>query len=222
LLEIVVLYVPAVFAKVHGDAICTRRLALHGRGHGVWLGGATRLAERGHMIDVYVQSLMGCSHWCLKLGSHAISPENAIVKRFVCLLAVALAACAHSATPGPGRQLTGAESPRKAVEAFLAAVRAQDLQAMSVIWGTSRGPARDVVDRAQLERRELIMQCYLNHDKFQILSEAPSQGEARSFAVSLTKGQLTRETSFTTVRGPSDRWYVLEAQLEPVKDLCAS
>jgi hypothetical protein len=164
---------------------------------------------------------MGCSHWSLTLGSHAITPEKRIVKRFAFLL-VALAACTHSATPGPGRQLTGADSPRRAVESFLAAVRAQDLQAMSVIWGTQKGPARDVVDRAQLERRELIMQCYLNHDKFQILSEAPSQDESRMFAVSLTKGSMTRETSFTTVRGPSNRWYVLEAQLEPVRDLCAT
>lgn len=93
---------------------------------------------------------------------------------------------------------------------------------MSVIWGTAKGPARDVVDRAQLERRELIMQCYLNHDKFQILSEAPAQNETRMLAVSLTKGNQTRETSFTTVRGPSNRWYVLEAQLDPMRDFCAS
>jgi len=143
------------------------------------------------------------------------------VKRFAFLL-VALAACTHSATPGTGRQLTGADSPRHAVESFLGAVRAQDLQAMSVIWGTTKGPARDVVDRAQLERRELIMQCYLNHDSFQILSEAPSQNDTRMLAVSLTKGDRTRETSFTTVRGPSNRWYVADAQLEPVRDFCAT
>jgi hypothetical protein len=143
------------------------------------------------------------------------------VKRFAFLL-VALAACTHTATPGTGRQLTGADSPRHAVETFLGAVRAQDLQAMSVIWGNAKGPARDVVPRDQIERRELIMHCHLNHDKFQILSEVPGQNNTRMFAVSLTKGNMTRETSFTTERGPSNRWYVSDAQLDPMRDFCAS
>lgn len=120
------------------------------------------------------------------------------------------------------RQLAGAASPKEAVQSFLAAVRAQDLQAMSVIWGTAKGPARDQVDRAQLERRELIMQCYLMHDKFDIQSDTRSGADTHKLGVSLTKGDMTRATSFTTVRGPSDRWYVEDVPLEPVKDLCAT
>ncbi len=105
------------------------------------------------------------------------------MKRIALLLLVAVAC---RSTPSYGntatgeRQLAGAASPREAVQSFLAAVKSQDLQAMSVIWGTSKGPARDQVDRAQLERRELIM------------------------------------------LGPSDRWYVQDVPLEPVKDLCAT
>lgn len=139
------------------------------------------------------------------------------------VIVLALAACTSSApSVRPNGQLTGAVGPRQAVDMFLGAVRAQDLQAMSVVWGTSKGPARDVVPRSQLEKRELVMQCYLSHDKFQILSETPGPGGSRIFGVSLVKGAMTRETTVQTVRGPSDRWYVQDVNLEPLKDLCAS
>ncbi|HJR63327.1 MAG TPA: hypothetical protein VJ803_06465 [Gemmatimonadaceae bacterium] len=147
------------------------------------------------------------------------------MKRFAFI--VLLAAACQSTPGGTGGtgagvgQTPGAPSARAAVEAFLASVRAQDLQAMSIIWGTSRGPARDVLpDREQLEKRELIMQCYLAHDRFRILSDTRTGEESHTVVVSLTKGDLTRQTNFYTVRGPSDRWYVERADLEPVEDLC--
>jgi hypothetical protein len=119
--------------------------------------------------------------------------------------------------------MPGAPAPRAAVESFLSAVRAQDLQAMSMVWGSERGPARDIIpDRSELEKREIVMQCYLAHDRFRILGDAAGVESKRVFRVELTKGRLTRTTTFTTVSGPSDRFYVLEADLEPVKDLCQS
>jgi hypothetical protein len=147
-----------------------------------------------------------------------------MVVRKLALALLVVAACRTS----PSREATtsaapmpGAPAPRAAVESFLAAVRAQDLQAMSLVWGSSRGPARDIIDdRAELEKRELVMQCYLNHDKYRILNDVPGDGGARVFRVELVKGDLTRATDFRTVRGPSDRWYVLEADLNPVTDLC--
>ena len=139
------------------------------------------------------------------------------------LLTVAACRSAPSNPRNAGAPLPGASDPRAAVEGFLAAVRAQDLQAMSSVWGSERGPAREIInDRAELEKRELVMQCYLSHDRFRILEETPGDGRARVFRVELTKGSLTRATKFTTVPGPSNRWYMREADLEPVKDLCAS
>src|ERR687886_368455 len=132
------------------------------------------------------------------------------------MILFAVAACKSASTRGD-TQLTGAPSARGAVESFLSAVRAQDLQAMSTIWGNSKGPARDVVDRDQLEKRELIMQCYLGHDRFNVLSETPTKGDEHVLQVSLTKGRLTRETSFTTVQSPSRRWHVPGARSEPAK-----
>ena len=140
-------------------------------------------------------------------------------------VSIAMAACSTggggSVGGGGGSQMTGAASSHLAVEQFLAAARAQDLQAFSAIWGSERGPARDVVDRSQLEKRELTMMCYLTHDRFEISGDiTPKPGE-HDYTVELTRGTQTRETKMTTVQGPSDRWYVLDVQLAPLQDLCS-
>ena len=138
------------------------------------------------------------------------------MKRSIIAFVAVLAACGPSSR-GP---LTGAPAPRTAVEQFLAAVRAQDLQAMSIIWGTDKGPTRDQIERRELEKRELIMQCMFAHDRFRILEEMGGVGGRRVFRVELTRGRIVRVTNFTTIQGPSERWYVESADIEPVKDLC--
>jgi hypothetical protein len=139
-------------------------------------------------------------------------------------VSIAVAACSTGGgggVGGGGSQMTGAASPHLAVEQFLAAARAQDLQAFSAIWGSERGAARDIVDRSQLEKRELTMMCYLTHDRFEISGDvAPKPGE-HDYTVELTRGTQTRETKMTAVQGPSDRWYVLDVQLAPLQDLCS-
>ena len=130
------------------------------------------------------------------------------------------AACGGNAGGSHG-QLTGAAAPKLAVEQFMAAARAQDLQAFAAIWGSERGAARDVVDRSQLEKRELTMMCYLSHDKFDVESEATPKPNEHDFQLALTRGNVTKETKMTVVQGPSERWYVLDVQLEPLQDLCS-
>jgi hypothetical protein len=132
-----------------------------------------------------------------------------------------VAACSSGGGGGSHGQMTGAASPQLAVEQFLAAARAQDLQAFSAIWGTERGAARDVVDRSQLERRELTMMCYLTHDKYEIGADVTPRPGEHDYTVEITRGTQTRETKITTVRGPSERWYVLDVQLAPLQDLCS-
>jgi hypothetical protein len=127
-----------------------------------------------------------------------------------------LAACAP---PRPGVQQAGAKSPKAAVESFLAAVRAQDLQAMAAVWGTDKGPARDAMAPDRLEKSELIMMCYFNHDKFRIGRESVREGK-QLYAVDLSKGPLNRTTTFYTVKGPSSRWFVENADIAPVQDFC--
>ncbi|HEV8364012.1 MAG TPA: hypothetical protein VGQ52_10890 [Gemmatimonadaceae bacterium] len=140
------------------------------------------------------------------------------MKRAVALLAtLALIGCR---TPGPGGVQTGAERPRRAVELFLAAVNAQDIQAMSVVWGTEKGPARDQLSRQELERREIIMQQCFSHDRYRVVDELPGEGGTRVVRVEVTRGRLTKTPQFVTIKGPSERWYVLDADIAAMRDLC--
>ncbi|MGH7649710.1 MAG: hypothetical protein ACREND_16465 [Gemmatimonadaceae bacterium] len=149
------------------------------------------------------------------------------MKRYVAVL-IFLAACSstgaqHTAAGAPvSGTVSGADTPKQAVQAFLAAAHAQDLRAMALVWGTNDGPARDVVDHTQLEKRELIMQCYVTHDTFSVLSEVPGEKGTQILSVSLTRGQLARQSKFTAVQAHNERWYVENIQLEPLKDLCVT
>ncbi len=149
--------------------------------------------------------------------------------RKLLVLIFALAACSSSQSgpspsPGPetisGSSVTGATSSKAAVEQFLAAVRARDLQAISVIWGTEKGPARDQLERTELEKREIIMQDCLVHDRFRIVDETAGEGGQRVFRVELTKGNVSATPRFYTVLGPENRWYVLEAEIAATRELC--
>ena len=131
-------------------------------------------------------------------------------------------ACSSGGGGGSGSGMTGAASPHLAVEQFMAAARAQDLQAFSAIWGSERGPARDVVERSQLEKRELTMMCYLTHDRFEIGADMTPRPGEHDYTMEVTRGNLTRETKITVVQGPSERWYVLDVKLEPLQDLCSN
>jgi len=127
---------------------------------------------------------------------------------------------AGAPTTTTGVQLVGASTPRMAVEQFLAAVRAQDLQAMSAVFGTTRGPSRDNMDREQLDKRLIILQCYFYHDKFRILGENPGEGGHRVFLVELTRGRLTRSPRFYTIEGPGGRWFVDNMEIAAVREFC--
>lgn len=116
--------------------------------------------------------------------------------------------------------ITGGSTPRNAVEQFLNAVRAQDIQAMAVNFGTSRGPSRDNIAREELERRLIILQCYFNHDKFRVLRDQPGDDNHRVVVVELTRGSNTRTPSFYTIAGPGGRFYVDNMEIAAVRDFC--
>lgn len=136
------------------------------------------------------------------------------------LLTGATAVACAPATVNPTGQLTGAPSARLAVDHFMAAVRTGDLQAMTTFWGTSRGPTRDTMERDQLERRAIILQCFLAHDQFTIRSEYPGDGGRRLLGADLTRGNQTRPTTFTTIIGPGSRWYVEAVDMAALRDFC--
>lgn len=129
-----------------------------------------------------------------------------------------------TATPPPNANATGAATAREAVQLFLATAKAQDLQAMSNIWGSAAGPARTggVMSAADLEQRQIVLMKCLRHDSYTILSEAPAKGGERVFSVELRKGTLMPKANFTATPGPESRWYLREFQLEALNQICSS
>ena len=145
---------------------------------------------------------------------------------------VVLAACASSpartTSPAPQPAVapsgsgTGAADPRAAVLAFLDAAKNGDLQALSAVWGSSAGSVRDTgaIPRDEMEKRELVMLCYLGHDSHQIVSDAPAANNERVVSATLRRGPLTRTANFYAVAGPGGRWYVRQFDMEALTDLC--
>jgi hypothetical protein len=136
---------------------------------------------------------------------------------------VLLAACSSATQRGSTNgQLTGGASPQLAVDQFLAAVKLRDLQAMSTVFGTNNGPARETMDRSELEKREIILACYFNNDSYRILGERSGQGGHREVSVELKKGNLIRTTTFYAIRGPGGRWYIDNMDIAAVRDFCGN
>ena len=135
-----------------------------------------------------------------------------------------LAACTTRTTEMPATKTgpVAATGARPALDAFLAAIRSKDLQALGANWGDTNGPIRDSkrISRDELEKRELVLMCYFNHDSYTVLSDDQAAGGERKMTVRLTRGTLSRTTDFFLVSG-GNRWYVRTANMDPVRDLCS-
>ncbi len=127
-------------------------------------------------------------------------------------------------TPSVGAAPTtvGAASGRAAVETFLAAVKAQDLQGMSGLWGNSKGLARDQLKRDELEKRLIIIQCLMQHDQAVFLEERPrlQTGGRQEHLVTLSKGKNSANTVITTIVGPEGRTLVEDVDVSKLRDFC--
>ncbi len=148
------------------------------------------------------------------------------MRKLLVLLVVAMAGACRTApepTPTPGSGF-GASAPRPAVEAFLSAIRAQDLQAISMVWGNERGPLVNdgSVSREEIEQRELLMICFFRHDEARVLDQVQT-GEPRYtvYRVELKRGAQTRTPTISTVQGPQGRWFVVDAEVATVRDWCS-
>jgi hypothetical protein len=119
-------------------------------------------------------------------------------------------------------QLTGGATPQLAVDLFLRAVNARDIQAMGTVFGTKAGPARETMDRTELEKRLIILQCYFSHDNARTVGEDRGLQDHRELRVELTKGNLARQTTFYTIEGPGGRWYVDNIDIAAVRDFCGN
>jgi hypothetical protein len=112
----------------------------------------------------------------------------------------------------------GGATAQEALAKFLAAGKAQDLQAMSNVWGTKQGGAASTggyMPREEMEKRLIIMIKCTRNDSWAIKSEMPLIGGDRQFTVELRLKNLTGVTDFVAVQGPNTRWYI--SQFDPEK-----
>jgi hypothetical protein len=116
--------------------------------------------------------------------------------------------------------LPGAPDAVTAVRGFLTAAKEPDLQAMASLFGDVQGPARDAVNREDLEKREVIMARCLRHDQYDIVGDAPNPGGGRNFVVNLVYKDLSRSSNFQVVMGPENRWYVQKFDPATLTDIC--
>ena len=125
------------------------------------------------------------------------------------------------AAPG---NVVGATSSRAAVEGFLAAVKSADLQTMSALWGNASGPAREKFSRDELEKRLVIMQCSLQHDRWNFIESTPrpQTGGRHAWQVSFNRKRTTAKGTMITVQGPGGRWFLEDVpDIAGLKELCS-
>jgi hypothetical protein len=142
-----------------------------------------------------------------------------------------LGACARTAvvTPavpgvlaGATAQEVGAPTGRAAVEAFMAGVAAQDLRRMASVWGTARGPARLTLPAEELEKRLIVIQCLLSHDRWSFAEERArlSSGGRQDWLVEVRREPRSARTLFTTVQASDGAWFVEDLQVAPLQEFC--
>jgi hypothetical protein len=129
---------------------------------------------------------------------------------------VAVIAACRSPSTKPSPDLSGAPTARGAVERFLAAVRSQDLQAMSLVWGSKAGPARQTLAREELEKREVVLAQCLANDSASFLDENSAPDGDRQVRFVIHHGNTIRTPAFSVEEGPLSRWYVREIDLRDV------
>lgn len=115
---------------------------------------------------------------------------------------------------------SGGATAREAAEKFLGAAKVGDLDAMSLVWGTSSGPVRNTMSRQEWEMREVVFMRCLRHDSWRILSETPAIGGERLMMVEIKWKDLTRSTSFYAVQAQDQRWYVRQFDMTTLETIC--
>jgi hypothetical protein len=116
----------------------------------------------------------------------------------------------------------GGPDASSAVRGFMAAAKLQNAQSLSLWWGDSQGPTRDLIARDELEKRELIMLKCLKHDRYAVVGDAPSAGGARDVVLNVMYRDAEATTHLTVVPGPHNRWFVQDVDLRPLHPVCVA
>jgi hypothetical protein len=228
--DVGVLNVPSILPEMRRDSVGACLFAKERRREGIGFGSTPGLPHGRDVIDVDVQPLV-LEHDYLGLAPSLHGDRMKLTLLTIASITI-VTACATSPSKvtssapmpavAPAGNTTGSADAKSAVLAFLDAAKSQDLQALASAWGSADGSVRETgsIPREEMEKRELIMLCYLTHDTHQILSEAPAANNERVIAAQLRRGNLARTANFYAVAGPGGRWYVRAFDMESLTDFC--
>jgi len=146
---------------------------------------------------------------------------GARVKKLAIAVLLVLVACRGPLGRG-GPNAGGAGTPKEAIERFLSAAKAQDYDAMGLIFGSADGPARATIPKADLEKRQFIMMRCLRHDRYTVGTETPTPTGERMAPVQFVYRDLTLTSNFAVVQGPNGRWYVKQFDPDALQSICTS
>ena len=105
----------------------------------------------------------------------------------------------------------------QALDQFLGAVKANDLNRMSQLWGTDRGPAADWMQPGDLRKKLTVIQIYLNHTGYRVVEgpiAAPANSNVRTFRVELQHRDCNHVQPIDLMRTRSGGWLVFDVHLE--------
>jgi hypothetical protein len=128
-------------------------------------------------------------------------------------LGVILGACGggHRAPASIGPQATAED----AVRAFMQAVADSNIQRMSNLWGTTKGPASKTGQPSDYEKRLQVTQVYLRGSPYKVLASEPFEGDParRKVVIELDRTQCVKAVPFVLVRVGDTGWIVNSVDL---------
>jgi len=146
------------------------------------------------------------------------------MQRLTVLLVLAGFGCGGAQRPGA---LTP-QTPNDALNKFMDAVKAKDLDRMADLWGSVRGPASSYMDKNHLNRQLTTIQIYWNHKGYRIIDgplpaqplnptfkDVPSADRLRDFRLELQRPSgCSQVIPITVVRTNGGGWLVFDVHLE--------
>ena len=137
-------------------------------------------------------------------------------------VAVSTTPTTTASPPAVTGSVPGAASASDAVRLFLAAITAQNVQALADVWGTKDGSIRRNVPMDEVEKRAIYLMRCLRHESYVVQTESPAAGGDRVMMIQLKRGPLAPSGLFTMTEGPQGRWYVSNLDTEAFNSICTA
>ena len=128
-------------------------------------------------------------------------------KRFLLILALGAAASCGGRHPDTA---PSPSAPQATVDGFLAAVNANDLDAMALLWGDEDGPSSVTHKVRGMPQRLTIMQRVLRSDGHEVVATDVADPQHPKLSVQLARGDRRVTLTFVMARSRYGGWLLRE------------